>query len=190
MRPLARTGVENRLGRVRMEGGASHARDRADDEAVYTRCLLRRRVKLPARLQNRHAADSIAELLRARVEGVCGIAAGIRCPRPCSRRRSARHRCKSSSHAWWARASFTRKRQVRPEEVMTSIAAPLPGDSCTVVVAERVRYPRGTAPGPRYQTMRCGNKAIHFRFQRHASSLLSMGCFSTHCERMGRLEWM
>ena len=42
------------------------------DAGVYTRTLLRRRVKLPAALQNRHAAESVAQLLRASVEGVCG----------------------------------------------------------------------------------------------------------------------
>ena len=43
-----------------------------DGGDVYTRCLLKRRVKLAANLQNKHAADSILQLLRVRVEGVCG----------------------------------------------------------------------------------------------------------------------
>jgi DNA-directed RNA polymerase subunit E'/Rpb7 len=48
------------------------------EAGIYTNCLLKRRVKLPAALQNRHAAESIAELLRARVEGVCGADGYIR----------------------------------------------------------------------------------------------------------------
>jgi DNA-directed RNA polymerase subunit E'/Rpb7 len=42
------------------------------DADVYTRCLLRRRVKLAANLQNKHANDSILQRLRSDVEGVCG----------------------------------------------------------------------------------------------------------------------
>jgi DNA-directed RNA polymerase subunit E'/Rpb7 len=48
------------------------------EAGIYTRCLLKRRVKLPATLQNRHATESIADLLRARVEGVCGADGYIR----------------------------------------------------------------------------------------------------------------
>lgn len=48
------------------------------EAGIYTRCLLNRRVKLPAALQNRHASESIADLLRARVEGVCGADGYIR----------------------------------------------------------------------------------------------------------------
>lgn len=48
------------------------------EAGIYTRCLLKRRVKLPAALQNRHASESITELLRSRVEGVCGADGYIR----------------------------------------------------------------------------------------------------------------
>lgn len=48
------------------------------DAGVYTACLLKRRVKLPAALQNMHAAESIADILRANVEGVCGADGYIR----------------------------------------------------------------------------------------------------------------
>lgn len=44
----------------------------AGDDGIFTRALLKRRVKLAAKLQNRHALDSIGEILRANVEGVCG----------------------------------------------------------------------------------------------------------------------
>jgi len=54
-----------------------HSMDRTDSD-VYTRCLLKRRVKLPATLQNRHASDSIVEILRQDVEGVCGADGFVR----------------------------------------------------------------------------------------------------------------
>ena len=44
----------------------------AGDDGIFTRSLLKRRVKLAAKLQNRHALDSIGEILRTNVEGVCG----------------------------------------------------------------------------------------------------------------------
>ena len=45
---------------------------------IYTHCLLRRRVTLPAHLQNKYAEDSILQNLRVEVEGVCGGSGYIR----------------------------------------------------------------------------------------------------------------
>ena len=53
-------------------------RDLVDDAGVYTTCTLKRRVKLPARLQNKHAHDSIMDILKATVEGVCGADGFVR----------------------------------------------------------------------------------------------------------------
>lgn len=57
---------------------AATARDLADDVGVYIRCLLRRRVKLPSRLQNKNAQESIIDILKATVEGVCGADGFVR----------------------------------------------------------------------------------------------------------------
>lgn len=57
---------------------AATARDLADDVGVYLRCLLSRRVKLPSRLQNKHAKESIFDILKTTVEGVCGADGFVR----------------------------------------------------------------------------------------------------------------
>ena len=56
----------------------STARDLADDVGVYLHCLLSRRVKLPSRLQNKHANESIFDILKTTVEGVCGADGFVR----------------------------------------------------------------------------------------------------------------
>ena len=47
-------------------------RDLEDDRGVYVSCVLQRRIKLHPRLQNKHYMESISNILRNMVEGICG----------------------------------------------------------------------------------------------------------------------
>lgn len=51
---------------------AATLRDLEDDRGVYVSCVLERRIKLHPRLQNKHYMESISNILRNMVEGICG----------------------------------------------------------------------------------------------------------------------
>lgn len=53
-------------------------RDLEDDRGVYVSCVLERRIKLHPRLQNKHYMESIANILRNMVEGICGADGYVR----------------------------------------------------------------------------------------------------------------
>lgn len=57
---------------------AATIRDLTEDAGVYMNCLLTRRVKLPSRLQNKNARESIIDILKTTVEGVCGADGFVR----------------------------------------------------------------------------------------------------------------